>query len=160
MMLHDDEWDTVELRYEAGDTFTLLGVRFIYDVTTSRYLSENDEVIYPKEIIFSISYSDISGGNITIAGAVDESPTANEMWFGAYSNNGISIRFDGQVVRSIKKPNLQAIDEIRLVAEDNSVWLDGIRCSNYLGTMKFSIFNGRMNDYHHTRKIVTKIQVR
>lgn len=156
MESHCDGWETAMLRYEDGDTFKLMGKSFLYDKRTASYYSEDMQPIYPNEIIITLDPDVYWGGtNLVIAGGGNE--TQNEIWC-PINVSKVSVRFDNLVVRSIGGG--ENISELRLVEEDKSVWLNGVRRGTYLGTMKFNMFNAREGSSHPKYIKVLKVKVR
>lgn len=153
-----DDWQQVTLNYTVGDSFVLMGVTFSYDNTNNVYHTDGT-MIYPNELILTLDPNiTTSNANLVILGG--EGTTQNEVWQARNSLMYLNIRFDSQVVRNMRTVNGDNIYEIRLIAEDKSVYLNGNKVGNYLGVMKVSYINGRQSSYHPDCNKVLSIKVR
>lgn len=153
-----DSWQQATLNYTDGDSFILMDVQFNYDSTNNVYHTDGT-MIYPNEMIVTLDQN----ANTTNANLVlfaGEGTTQNEVWQIRSSLLFVNFRFDSQVIRNLRSIQNENIYEIRLVASDKSVWLNGSNVGNYLGTMKISYFNGRNSSYHTDCNKVLSVKVK
>lgn len=160
-MQSSEMYEEAILQYTEGDSFTLMGVEFVYNPTTNFYETDGT-VLYPNELILTLNPTVTTDGtyNVLLGGGDTQQ---NEIWMTKNNNNAVSgIRFDNSVVRGMRSQ--EDIYEIHLKESDKSILLNGeppiSGATTYQGTMKVRYINGRDTSYHPECNKVLKIKVR